>query len=366
MAFELTGDYTAYIYDRGGMVRLFPIKGFDKLTFGRIKDAISTAAISVPTDKLDSQHANLASIRTGRHELVIFREQERMWEGPITLIPSVRGSFGLEAKDTLHYWNRTVMHARYSSAYPHNEYATARIKRIALAELARKEGLGYNLTSHIHNHQWTTDAKTSAVTDRYSQYLWSHLDELAARGGIDYTMVGRGFHMWDTSRAPFGQMQKVTENDFIGDINVTEYGVELATLNVVTDGQGGVATLGGNDPYYGEIELLYNAYNATTGGPLPTQQALVDQAKRNSFGRNPAPVVINIPASTQINPKGVWQIDDLVPGRFAPIVARLNVREISQMHRIDKVDWTIDASGESITADLITTASPDDADGVQL
>lgn len=360
MTFELTGDHTCYIYDRGAQQRLFQLYDTTQIKYQRLRDATSVASVDIAADKLDAQHADLAKIRAMRHELVCYRGKQRMWEGPVTLVPSTSGGFHLDAKDVTYYWNRTIMRKGYSSAYPNTEYVTSRLMRIARAELARKEALGYNLLNWLVEHHYSTDARTSAVTDPSQMYLFTHLDELAQRAGIDYTTIGRQVHIWDTSRAVFGQTRTVTENDFIGDITVTEYGAEVATHNTVTDGQGGVATVGKNDPYYGEIELLYTAYDETTGGPLPTKAELLSQAQRNSYGRLPAPVIINVPSSTQLNPRGTFTIEDLVPGRYVPVLAQLNVRQISQMQKIQQVDWTIDSNGEQITANLVPSSKADD------
>jgi hypothetical protein len=355
--------HTAWIADRGGKRRIFTPVDLTLVRWHRVRDDISEATITVQAGVDSPQADQLRAIEAGRHELVLFRENERVWEGPITLITYGRNNVEIHAKDIVHYLSRTVMHAPYSSAYPNIEYSTSRLKRIIDAEVARKEALGYNILSHVVEHHTASDAQTSRITDPYQLTVFEHLDDMAAKAGVDYVTVGRALHIWDTDKPAMGQTAQVTESDFIGDAYVSVYGMELATRYIVTDGQGGFGIAGGVDDYYGEVELLATAYDEEKDEEVPSTAELTSQAQRNINGRNPTPLMVRIADNSSLNPDGVLTVADLVPGVHMPLLLNLGIRQISQMQKLDKVTFEETSKGETIGVTLSPAAHNDDEEG---
>jgi len=230
--------------------------------------------------------------------------------------------------------------------------------------MARKEALNppANVLPYVQyvyaTQPGVTDARTAARTLPYESTVFNHIDSLAARGGMDYTVVGRRIIFFDVHQ-PLGQTPTVTGDDFIGDPIITQYGMELATAVTYTDGKGHWGTYGGNDPYYGEWETLYQAYdeNATPDPAKPedppTTAELRSQAQRTwTQGRRP-PLVVRIPDNTSLNPNGVLGISDLVPGIWIPLTASLPGRTVSQMQKLDSMQVEETAEeGESIKVTL--------------
>lgn len=356
-------NHTLYIYDRGGRRRLWEVGDLDLVRWGRVRDDISEALTTMSGRSCDNQADVLTQIEAGRHELVVYRGDQRVWEGPITRTAFTRNSFEIAARDIGHYLARTAMQAAYSNKYPKTTRVITRIAYIIARELARKEALGYNLLSYMNYHQKDTDAKTSAVTERYQMTVWEHLDNLAAKAGTDYVTIGRAMHFWDTHEAPFGMTPTVTENDFLGDIKITQYGLDLATRAISTNGDGTVGISGGVDPYYGEVDFLTTAYDEETdSGPAPTKAELVSQAQRNRSGRFPTPVELRIPDNSTINPLGVLTLEHLVPGILVPVLATAGVRSISQVLKLDQMQVQETAEGEQITATFAPRPTVSDED----
>lgn len=344
-------NHTLFVYDRGGRRRLWELGDLDLVRWGRVRDDISEASTTMSGRSCDNQADVLTQIEAGRHELVVYRGDQRVWEGPITRTAFTRTTFEVAARDIGHYMSRTAMQKAYSNKYPKTDYVISRIKKIITAELARKEAIGYNLLPYMNYHQTPTDAKTSAVTERFQMNVWEHIDNLAAKAGTDYTTVGRAFHVWDTHEAPFGMTPTVTENDFLGDITVTQYGLDLATRAISTNGDGTVGIAGGVHPYYGEVDFLTTAYDEETdSGPAPTVAELVSQAERNRSNRLPTPTELRIPDNSTINPSGVLSVEHLVPGILIPVLFQLGVRPFSQIQKLDRVNFEETAAGEKITA----------------
>lgn len=362
MPLDCVSQHRVYIYDRGGKVRVGELVNLNRVKWGRVRDDISESEVDITSSYCQGQEDMLAQIEPGRHEFVVFRGDDRVWEGPITRAVYTRNGVQFFARDVMHYAYRTVMHAGYSSAYPNIEFVTNRAERIMRAEMARKEALNppINVLPYLVNHHTATDAQTARVTKPYEMTVFEHVDDMAAKGGLDYTVVGRAVHLWDVDQA-LGWAAQVTDSDFLGDVVVTSYGMELATIAISTDGEGTAGIAGAIDPYYGEVETLFTAYDESEDdGPPPTQAELQSQAERNLAGRNPTPIQVRIPENSSLNPAGVLNVTDLIPGTHLPLVATLSARTISQVQKIHVVDFEETADGEAITITLVPAAQNDD------
>lgn len=369
MAIDCVSGHTAFIYDRGGATRMFPVHNMAEVKWGRVRDDISDANIKISAANCFTQADELSQIEAERHELVIFRGRERPWEGPITRISMDSGMMQIHAQDVMHYGSRTVMQSAYNNAGSKAAPAIDRIKAILTAELTRKEAMeqaafpgaglpSYNVLPHIVYHQTPTDARTSRSTPKMQKTVWEELDDMAAKGGIDYTVIGRAIHVWDTSKS-LGQTRTVTETDIQEKIVATMYGMDLATRAVVTDGEGNYGEAGGVDPYYGLSENLETAYDENEDTAPPTENEMASQAVRNLVGRNPSPLILRVPEGSTLNPSGVLTIGDLVPGVFIPLRAKILIRTFQQMQKLDRMTVTETAKGETITVTMSPATQPD-------
>ena len=195
------------------------------------------------------------------------------------------------------------------------------------------------------------DAGTAAHTLPHEMTVFEHIDNFAQRGGLDYTVVGRKIIFFDV-RTKIGQTPMVTENDFLGEVIITQYGMELATRVEHTDGKGHFGAAGGIDPYYGEWETLYQAYDEDAerdGDEPPSVAELESQAQRTYAQSKYPPLVVRVPDNTTLNPEGVLKIEDLVPGVHIPLTATLPGRTLSQMQKLDSMTVEEDSStGEQV------------------
>lgn len=357
--------HEAFLYDRGGLRRLGSLGNIDRVKWERLRDDVSAASVRIISRGKDCDRT-LGLAAAGRSELVIFRGGIRVWEGPVTHIAYQGQSVEISARDIFHYVYRTMMTREYDNRYPNIGRVTARVHRILMAELVRMEAQDppINVRPHIVLHEKSTDARTSARTFPYQMTAYEHMDTLAARGGLDYTVIGRAIHIWDTHEA-LGRTPIVTETDFIGNVIITEYGMELATVSAVTDGKGRVGIAGGPDPFYGLVEVLDTAYDETSGedwdegeeqAEPPGVDEMRSQAAKILAGRNPAPVVVRVPDNSTLNPNGVLTLADLIPGVFIPLQAELPGRSLSQMQKLDRV--TVEETKDGETVNVIMSPAP--------
>lgn len=356
--------HTAYLYERGGLRKIGELDPLTRVKWERVRDDVSSGSVWIGTPGRECAAA-LALAEAGRHELVIFRGNERVWEGPISRIAYQGQAVEIEAKDIMFYASRTIIHGEYDSRYPNNGLVLDRLDRIMTAELARKEALDppANILPHvqlIYASDGVSDAGTAAHTLPFTLTLFDHIDTFAARGGIDYTVLGRSLILFDTHQK-LGQTPQVTADDFIGDLIITQYGAELTTSVTMTDGKGHWGTAGQIDPYYGEWEVLHEAYdeNATQANPdaVPSTAELESQADR-AYGQGKIPpMVVRVPDNTRLNPAGVLAVSDLVPGTWIPLSAALPGRSLSQMQKLDKMTVEETASGGEVITVVLSPAT---------
>lgn len=348
--------HSCFIYDRGGKRQIGVIEPLTRVKWERIRDDISVATVYAKAVSADCGRA-LGLLEAGRAELVIFRGKIRVWEGPIIRISYQAQDVEIEAHDVVYYLTRTIMWNEYDNRYPNQAFVLDRLKRVFEAELSRKEALDppVNILSNV-NYIYATgeavEASTAAHTLPYELTVFDHLDNYAARGGIDYVAVGRSILLFDVHQR-IGQTATVTADDFIGDPVITQYGADLASRVVMTDGKGHWGSAGGIDPYYGEWEVLHQAYDENAilaGSAPPTTAEMESQAERKYAEGKTPPLVVRIPDGTRLNPNGVLTIEDLVPGVWIPLTATVPGRTLSQMQKLDnmKVEETA-GKGEVIT-----------------
>src|SRR5690606_8484287 len=116
MAFSCQ-THTAYIYDRGGTRRIGALTPLTYVQWNRVLDDISNALVRTVAPDWECAKM-LSGVMPGRHELVIFRGAERVWEGPISRLAYHRDYVEIEARDIMHYAYRTVLRNGYDNSYP--------------------------------------------------------------------------------------------------------------------------------------------------------------------------------------------------------------------------------------------------------
>lgn len=352
---DCIANHRVFIHDRGGIQRLDELVNVQSLRYSRKRDDTSTCTVVIAPQYCAAQRAVLDRVvdGTGRFEVVIYRGEERAWEGPIDITTDSGEGFQVDASDVTSYWASTVMHNAYSNAYPNIAFTIDRAKLILTTELARKEALGYNLLNYLTYIQTPTDAKTSRVTAAYEKTVFTEIDDLAAKSGMDYTAIGRRVILWDTDNN-IGQTEPLTNADFLGEgLIVSTYGSQVVTRAIATDGQGNHGQAGGTDPYYGESEYLWSpSEEDQNSGTPPDQATLNSQAAANLAGKIPAPVIIRVSEGATINPTGVLKLGDFVPGVFIPVQATINGRIVSQWQKLDEVVFNETASGEEINVTM--------------
>ena len=362
------GTYRVFVYQQGGQIRLGELDPLTSLTFTRLRDDISSCDVFTSGYSTDCG-AFYATLRCWMHELVVFRDGVRVWEGPITRIGFTSTSVEIEAKDVMAYVYRRIMRQGYNDAYrlvklgtggQPNEYLGL-LSAVKRASMLITQGLAPydpNVLPYLTTIEYPDDALESRVVADWSRSVWEEVDDLAATAGIDYTTVGRRIIVWDTHR-PIGRLPELRDGDFSDSPIVTEYGMQLATFLGVTNGSGvvGYTEVAAKTKPYGPIEMLASSYSdsAAASGEVQTPEALAkmiaaltDQAKRNISGRWPAPLIVRVPDNTTLSPKANLGFQQLIPGVWMPLRSVNTPRQVVQWQKLDSISVDFDDKGEKV------------------
>jgi hypothetical protein len=366
--------HTVYLYDRGGMTRVGQLLDVSQVRWTRDRDGVSEADVRIEGAACSAQAALLAGIEPKRSEIVIYRGQERVWEGPVWRVGWHADYVEINAHDVMAYVFGTPLSKdwdnRYRATYDDDgnvitvlsqpTEVTSRINNILQYEMQRWETISppANVLPYLQIHHFPNEARTTAYTQPFEMTAGEHIQGLGRTGGIDWTVVGRSLHVWDVSRS-LGKTRLLTEADFFSEVIITAYGADMAAEVYVIGKDGKYGHASAPSPYYGPWTMILTAYNEE-GTDEPSQAELDSQASRNINGRQPVPVEVRVPDNSGIKLDETLTIHDLVPGVQVPLLATLNARQMSQLQKIDHVTVTENAKGETVQVTLTPATKPDD------
>lgn len=380
--------HTAMIYDRGGRQKWRQLSSLASVEWARERDAFSAATVKLSGAPCRAQADVINLIQPHRHELVIFRGDERVWEGSVIEVQTLGDTATIIAHDAPGaYLRGTPLTADYGPltgepVSEHSALMTERVWYIIDRELTepyemqvgtgsasrtvtvpRWEGIDppANILPFLDVRRSET-LLTRSDTQAFQMNVADHIEALA-EGGLDFTTVGRRLVLWDSAE-PLGRTRTLTEADFTGEPQVYLSGSEHAVISHISasrDENGeleegeepppSVGHAGEPHPYYG-VWTRVVSLSSEEGSDTPTQDALNSQAQRDLVGRNPVPVTIRLPEGASLMLSATLTATHLVPGVIMPVRATLNIRQIQQDQRLDKVTVTETAEGETIAVSL--------------
>jgi hypothetical protein len=327
----------------------------------RKRDDMSMAHVTLQGPSWDCQKL-LAKAEPNRHELVIFRDNKRVWEGPVSHIEYASDQVTIEARDVMYYAYRLIRRTAFDNSVLDPPITLVQhMKNVLVTEFARRETEDppVNVVPHIVGYLSANTAGTHRVKPAFSNTVFEEIDDLSRYGGMDYTVLGRSILLFDTHTV-FFQAPAVSEADFLGPVLVTAYGLQHATYAAVTDGEGIYGEAGGPDPFYGHWENLLTSTSEEDETPV-NPDVFPAQAASALVGANPVPFLVRLPDGSQLNPNGALSIDDLVPGARIPLRAALTARTFSMMQKLDSMKVTESANtAEAITVNLSTASQHDE------
>lgn len=373
MASDCISQHRLSIFDRGGRRRIDNLVDVASVEWERVRDSKSTATFTLSGRSCEQQADIVRKIADGggRYELVIHRGDDRVWEGPIRRVATLRDRAVILATDVKEYLDRTSLTEVWPNADAGGPSLMGdRIDQIITHELTqsyvmqtnsgavavpRWEGLGTPINVLPFLTIYPGTVLTRATTEDFEMMLGEHIDNLVD-GGMDYTVVGRRIIFWDSALS-IGQTRRLTDADFYGDIEVIRYPSEhwsISHLSASRDddsGVRGVGHAGGPHEFYGVWENIVSMQSEESTAE-PTQTELNSQAQRDILHRTPVPLEVRIPDGVGLRLTHDLTIQQLVPGVIMPVVTDQNIQRVTQPQRLDKVKVTETAAGETVQVSL--------------
>ncbi|QBI98122.1 minor tail protein [Microbacterium phage Fireman] len=361
------------IKDRGGSRHVENLVDIGSVQWNRKRDAKSSAEFTITGRACDAQADIIRAVAAaaGRYEAVIHRGEDRVWEGPIRRVETVRDNALFLATDVKEYLDHTSL----SRPWPNSDGGGPtlmgdRIEQIITHELTEPYTMLTNSGGVVVDRWETLDPPinvlphmliypgtvlTRSSTEEFEMLLGEHLDNLVD-GGMDFTVVGRRIIFWDSALS-IGQTRMLTDADFLGDIRVIRYASDhwsishLSASQADEDADRGVGHAGAPHPYYGVWENIVSM-QSEEGTDEPTQTELNSQAQRDILHRTPVPLEVRVPGDVGIRLTDDLTIQHLVPGVIMPVTTAKNIQVVTQPQRLDDMSVTETAEGETVTVNL--------------
>jgi hypothetical protein len=342
------GEYDAIIYDRGGSTAIGAVTQVSALRWTRVRDDISEATVTV-TRPGPACCDLLSEVRAVRHELVLFRNGKRVWEGPITYIKFTGTTIEIKARDVMWWTSHRAMGRNL-------DYEAVAAPVLDVVELLLDDvfsstvGGELNVLPYLTKITSAADINTRIKRGAYTATVWDVVDGFAENGGIDYTAVGRRIFFHDVHTA-ISETQILTDDHFNADLALIEYGSDLYTRRFRATTDGDVrqqnAPTGWLD-YYGYIDEIRapDDEQVQDVSSMPTVDAL-------EIGY-PAPMVLQVPENAGLSPLAPVTIEQLIPGIHVPVKSVQSCREFAQWTKLDSVTGVWTTEGEVVTVSLST------------
>lgn len=347
-----SGSYEVLLYDRGATSPIGALRDIEALSWNRHRDDISSAVCTI--NGAFSLSRVIAQARTVRHEMVVFRDGKRVWEGPLTRIEAVGDRVELDARDILWFTSRTAVNTHASYTGKGKERSIIDVAERLLAMTYDKGNDWLKAWAFRKKYRSKGDMMFRGEWVGYAETVYDVLERMAQDWDLDYAAVGRRIY-WNDVHTRIAYTYALTDADFLGDLAVTEYGADLVTERFST-GSSKVYRRRASQAlldYYGPIQDTSAGSEGADPPILPPVPALTNPV----LTVGPAPVRVRLPDNTALSPKAPVGIEQLVAGAWLPVRTDRYGRAVDAWMKVDQVNvtWSPDA-GENVA--LVTSAAP--------
>lgn len=337
------GRNEAWLYMKGGQVPIAPIEGPSSIEWNRVLNDVSDAAIDIPTGQHGECCSVYGKIGTWGHEVVIFRDDQRVWEGPLTNIKWRRGGVSLIAQDQLGRSKKTAVDQ--SIVHPEPGF-------FAVDEFWDDVGRTFaaqdpNVLAHRLRLGVSTGPKVTRDVKVYGGYYYDQLLELV-KGGAMFTVVGRRILMWPSTTTIGITATLLPASHMSGEVEIEEDGMELSAGAIASNDEGlyGVGAGSAVDAFYGLVETLI----ASSETGVTSLAATAGDWRK---GHYPAPLRVNLPADSVLSCEAPFGMEELIPGTLVPVKIEEGIcKSVLSTHQLTSVKVTQDASGEKVSVTL--------------
>lgn len=328
------GAWEAYLYERGGQV-LAAVLPWASLSCGRVVDEISEASVTVP-----GACADLDVVDEYTHELLLGRNGQPAWAGPILVPEFTRESVQLPARDLFQWFDRRVLE---TSRNFHNDDLSVIFSQYAADALAPDPSPNITVTTSL-----TGVTASRTLRGAELRYAGDELRELA-RNGLDFSTILREVRVRGEADDT-GPVFTLTDA-MIDDPKVIPRG-DTSTTQMIVRGRSEAITGRASVPS-GRTGLLQT---------VVTEDAIDDNDSADSAAAARLTASANRPMELTgtLTPVADVEFEQLLPGILVDVRLQVNVRRHIQVMRLVevKVDATQNEDGtptEKVAVTLVST-----------
>lgn len=311
------GNNTVVVATQGGEQILGELPA-SNLDWGRTLDDIADTNVTIPVSSMTDQCCGLlADTHTWGHELIVYRDGERVSEGPLVRIEdSENGGVKIRALDVLGYTLRRGHRGRVNAA-PVFAVDEAEFDVTGAFTLDGWDLADPNVLPYLTVLGAGTGPQTQRDIAFLSAYYFETLDQIGD-AGVNFTTVGRRIILWPDTMT-LGRVPTLLPSQHLStDVTIVEDGLALSARAIVTSDNGLWGTSSApsfptSDPFYGPVEQIINIPNLATSAAC---DSAADSIRAQTF---PAPVRLVIPDGSTLTSDAPYSVADLVPGVLMPV-----------------------------------------------
>lgn len=369
--------YTATVHWRGGERVYTYIDKVESIQWTRERRRTSEATVVVAASGVSSGcMERLLTTYEGVHELTVYRDDEVVWQGPITdRNMTISGNQPIRitftAADVSEYLNRRLL---------------GRTRNLADTDLSEigQEVVRSTLTSRDPNvvgHMQALPAGRSASRSikAYSRYGGEELSEVAALG-VDWTCLGRTIYFAPPADHTTVPQAAITGEHLVGEIDVVssldDYASRVFAAPQPQDNVWNhLEAVGGYSPIWGQwdhvVQTSYTYNLSSTGAWEPNGSGGLTRAQTEAALRRAAqarhtimsrPTLVVRPGEgSHLAPSTPVSLRRLVPGvRVDLAIGIAYPLAVQSAMRLVRVQGSWSPEGERIGVSLVQMGSPED------
>lgn len=336
-----TGHYDAFLAMRGARELLLPLP-FTKLDWNRKVDATSTASIDVggvTGQAWEECCLGLSELDPWEVELCLYRDNNRVWAGPVTSMPYTDDGVTINASDLSAWLYRRKFHRDHNDT---DLDVCQVVWHYVNDALSVDDSMG--LVVQVLNEGEEIDR---LVIHAEEKMIGPEIDELA-KSMVDWTVIDREMFVADGA-FPASRIVTLTDSHFTALDDLDVDGDNLAT-DVTFTGQGTGAdgpAIKGTATADESATSRYGVHEYVGSDDSIKRERQADRAAASRLALYGSPVVSF--TGGQLDTEFPLNIDELVPGIVFDVAMTQRCRPVLGRYRLKEVSVTYDQSTDDVS-----------------
>lgn len=355
------GNYEVYVAQRGGTPLLCRLTGSKSIQFNRRLNDVSEANVVVA---LNTQCRDcLSSVNPWEHELLLFRESELVWTGPIMTLSyqPAQSQITLYARDLM-AWSEKRLIELVNTDYEVEDVDVKEVFDWVLSHGYDKDP--WDMEWNLGNTGVPISRFYPAYpdTDRWGGGYANVGQELRSlvQVGIDYTVINRMLYGGDLVLAPpTSTVLKISDRNWAQLPDIEVNGTAMSTRTVVAGGSGGYfgyyddqlwieETTGQS---WGLLETFVQRSDLSDEDTTEVPNAIAQEAyARNQLLNQPVAYI----KGGQLAADAPFTFNTLIPGVPISVGLLESLRDLETEYRINSVSVNVAPEAETINLELMS------------